>query len=70
MNEFEEFMNNLTPEEYNKMLNEILKLNLNLRFIVPIHEDTNEYLKIGDNKDTLPLFTKQTEFQNILVKMI
>ena len=68
MNEFEEFMDDLTPEEYNKMLDEILKLNLNLKFIVPIHEDTNEYLKIGDNKDTLPLFTKQTEFQEYIEK--
>ncbi len=68
MNEFKEFMGDVTPEEYNKMLDEILKLNLNLKFIVPIHEDTNEYLKIGDNKDTLPLFTKQTEFQEYIEK--
>ena len=68
MNGFEEYIDNLTYDDYNRMLEEILKLNLNLELIVPIHEDNEEYLKIGNNKDTLPLFTKQNEFQEYIDK--
>ena len=66
--EFEEIMDGLSHDDYNKMLDELLKINLNLKFIAPIHAKTGEYLRIDEDGAILPLFTNLTNFEKYIKK--
>lgn len=68
LNELDEIMNSIIPEDFDNMLEELLKINLNLNFIAPIYKNTEEYLRIGEDKDTLPLFTNLSQFQKYVNK--
>ena len=67
-NAFEEIMDGLSHEDYSMMLDELLKINLNLKFIAPIHAKTGEYLRIDDDGVILPLFTNLSNFEKYIKK--
>ncbi len=64
----DDFIDSIMPEDFENMVEELLKINLNLNFIAPIYKNTEEYFKIGTNKDTLPLFTTLSHFQKYMNK--
>ena len=65
---FEEIMDGLSHDDYSKMLDELLKINLNLKFIAPIHAKTGEYLRIDDDGVILPLFTNLSNYEKYIKK--
>ena len=67
-NAFEEIMDGLSHEDYSMMLDELLKINLNLKFIAPIHAKTGEYLRIDDDGVILPLFTNLSNYEKYIKK--
>lgn len=60
---FEEIMDGLSHDDYSKMLDELLKINLNLKFIAPIHAKTGKYLRIDKDRSILPLFTNLSNWK-------